>query len=91
MISTPSLVMMEKPGSLTSAAFLVSFLGSRFGFFDTRALRILLGGVRLVEAYVESPNVADETGDGVKVGGLNPAGCDCVGLCSKTGCERTTW
>jgi hypothetical protein len=57
--------MMEKPGSLISASFLVSFLG----FFDAR---FRLGGVKLMEPYPESPKVAEELGDGVKMGGENP-------------------
>ena len=59
--STPSLVMIEKPGSLTSAAFFVSFRG----FFETRALRARLGGVIVMEPYPESPNIAEEVGEGV--------------------------
>ena len=76
--STPSLVMIENPGSLNSAAFLVSFLAD---FLETREWQDRLGGVMLVEAFPKSPNIAEELGEGVKIG-LNPEDCECVGLCS---------
>jgi hypothetical protein len=67
--------MMEKPGSLISASF--------FGFFEALAARFRFGGVKLMEPYPESPKVAEEPGDGVKMGGENPDDWDWVGLCSK--------
>lgn len=79
--STPSLVMIEKPGRRTSAVFFVSF----FGFFVTRfgAPCALVGGVMLMDPYPESAKVIEEAGDGVKMGGLKLEDCDCVGDCSK--------
>lgn len=35
------------------------------------------------DPYPESPNVADEPGDGVKIGGEKPDDCDSTGDCSK--------
>jgi hypothetical protein len=60
--STPSLVIIENPGSLSSAALLVSFFAA---FLETREWRHLFGGVMLAEAFPESPNVAEEPGEGV--------------------------
>lgn len=61
--STPSLVMMEKPGKRASAAFLVSFIA----FLVTRrgAVCVLVGGVMLMDPYPESARVIEEAGDGV--------------------------
>lgn len=59
--STPSLVMMEKPGSLNSA-FFKSFFAD---FFETRAARGLPGDDLLVEILPESPKATEELGEAV--------------------------
>jgi hypothetical protein len=58
--------MIEKPGSLASATFLVSF----FAGLLTLPPRFLAGGVMLMEPYPE------EAGLGVYIGGLKPEDCD---------------
>lgn len=35
------------------------------------------------DPYPESPKVAEEPGDGVKIGGEKPEDCDSTGDCSK--------
>lgn len=57
--STPSLVMIENPGSLNSATFFVSFFT---GFLETRDRP---GGVMLKDPFLDSPKVAEELGEGV--------------------------
>lgn len=77
---------MEKPGKRASSTFdfLVSFFA---GFLVTRPEpNVRVGGVMLGPAkdpYPESPKVAEEPGDGVKIGGEKPEDCDSTGDCSK--------
>lgn len=85
--SIPSFVIMEKPGRRASStlAFLMSFFAA---FLVTRAApSVRVGGVMLgtlIDPYPESPKVAEEAGDGVKMGGEKPEDWDSIGDCSRS-------
>lgn len=51
----------------------------------------MLGVDRLKEPYPESPKVADEAGDGVKMGGEETEDCEPTGDCSKGMGQKTLY